>query len=72
MMSFELSRYEHCALKISGLGKLASVYQETPTFGGAGTVDDVSTQIAHVSPRFKFEFKLPLRAIIFIHFSEER
>ena len=33
----------------SGLSKLASVYQETPKFGGASTVDDVSVQIVHVS-----------------------
>eukprot|EP00112_Aurelia_sp_Birch-Aquarium-sp1_P016504 Seg3750.1 transcript_id=Seg3750.1/GoldUCD/mRNA.D3Y31 product=Nostrin protein_id=Seg3750.1/GoldUCD/D3Y31 len=32
-----------------GLAKLASVYQETPKFGGADTVDDVSTQIAHAN-----------------------
>ncbi|XP_065053145.1 nostrin-like [Rhopilema esculentum] len=33
----------------SGLGKLASVYQETPKFGGSDTVDDVSLQIAHAN-----------------------
>ena len=38
-----------------GLAKLASVYQETPNFGGADTVDDVSTQIANVSMKFVFE-----------------
>jgi len=33
----------------AGLSKLASVYQETPKFGGASTVDDVSVQIAHAN-----------------------
>eukprot|EP00794_Sanderia_malayensis_P003496 gene3496-3995_t len=33
----------------SGLGKLHSVYQETPNFSDAGTSNDVSNQIAHAN-----------------------
>lgn len=57
-----------------GLTKLASVYQETPTFGGADTVDDVSTQIVHVSiciSRSKHRFLVFFSSSWLIFFKEK-